>query len=76
MAAIGVPVSSSTAGASLFAATRRVALLEEQFAAYATQNNAEQQSLAARVLALEGTLRQREEEIKSALDATAAQRAA
>ena len=74
--ATGAPVSPTTAGTSLFAATRRVAQLEEQFATYATQNNAEQQSLAARVLVLEGTLRQREEEIKAALDTTAAQRAA
>ena len=61
MAATGVLVSPTTAGTSLFAATRRVTLLEEQFASYATQSNAEQQRLAARVLALEGTFRQREE---------------
>ena len=70
------PLSPTSATTSLFAANRRVQQLDERFGQFATQMNLEMQGLTGRIVALEGTLRQREEEIKRAFDVTAAQRAA
>ena len=70
------PLSPTSTTTSLFAANRRVQQLEERFGQFATQMNVEMQGLTGRIVALESTLRQREEEIKRAFDVTAAQRAA
>ena len=70
------PLSPASTTSSLFAANRRVQQLDERFGLFATQINAEMQGLTNRIMVLEGTLRQREEEIKQAFDVTAAQRAA
>ena len=70
------PLSPTSTTSSLFAATRRVQQLEERFGLFATQINSEIQTITGRVVTLESTLRQREEEIKKAFDTTAAQRAA
>ena len=69
------PLSPTSTTTSLFAATRRVQQLEERFASFATQTNADGQVLTTRVAELESALRQREEAIKHILEATAAQRA-
>ena len=69
------PLSPTSTTTSLFAATRRVQQLEDRFAMFATQTNADGQALTSRVASLEGALRQREEEIKQILEVTAAQRA-
>ena len=73
--ATAAPISP-IASASLFSATRRVQQLEERFTEFATQTNADGQVLTGRVATLESALRQREDEIRNVLDATAAQRAA
>ena len=70
------PLSPTSTTTSLFAANRRVQQLDERFGIFATQMNSEIQSITARLVSLEGTMRQREEEIKRAFDITAAQRAA
>ena len=70
------PLSPTSTTTSLIAATRRVQQLEERFATFATQTNADGQTLTNRVASLESALRQREEEIKQILETTAAQRAA
>ena len=70
------PLSPTSATSSLFSATRRVQVLEERFAAFATQTNADGQSLANRVAGLESQIRQREEQVRQVLEVTAAQRAA
>ena len=72
----GPPLSPTSTTSSLFAATRRVQQLEERFGMFATQINSEMQNVTNRVVTLESTLRQREEEIKQAFDVTAAQRVA
>ena len=77
MAANGaMPLSPTIASTSLFNATRRVQKLKERFAEFATQTNADGQTLTNRVASLESALRQREEEVKQVLDGRAAQRAA
>ena len=70
------PMSPTSTTSSLFAATRRVQVLEERFATFATQTNSDGQALTSRVAGLESQLRQREEDIKQVLEITAAQRAA
>ena len=51
-------------------------MLEERLATFATQTNADGQSLTNRVSELESALRQREEASRQILEVTAAQRAA
>ena len=70
------PLSPTSTTSSLFSATRRVQALEERFATFATQTNADGQSLANRVAGLESQIRQREEQVRQVLEVTAAQRAA
>ena len=70
------PLSPTSATSSLFAATRRVQVLEDRFATFATQTNSDGQALTSRVVGLESQLRQREEEVKQVLEITAVQRAA
>ena len=73
--ATAIPVSpTSSAREQLLAAVRRVQTLEERFAEFATQTNADGQVLTSRVAQLEGQLRQREEQIREIVDNTAAQR--
>ena len=68
----GGPMPTSPTG-SLFNATQRVQRLETQFAEFATQSNADGRQLTNRVLQLEATLRQREEEIQQILESQAQQ---
>ena len=70
------PLSPTSTTTSLFAANRRVQQMEERFGVFASQINAEIQTIIGRVATLESTLRRREEKIKAAFDVTAAQRAA
>ena len=66
------PLSPTSTTTSLFAANRRVQQMEEIFGLFATQINAEMQTIVGRVATLESTLRRREEEIQAAFDVTAA----
>ena len=70
------PLSPTSVTTSLFGVTRRVQVLEERFATFATQTNADGQTLTNRVAGLESQLRQREEELRQVLESTTAQRAA
>ena len=70
------PVSPSPAAQRVAAVERTLAQLQAAQADFATNVNGELQRIGIRMQNFESTLRQREEEIKAALDATAAQRSA
>ena len=70
------PASPSPAAQRVAAVERTLAQLQAAQADFATNVNGELQRIGIRMQNFESTLRQREEEIKAALDATAAQRSA
>ena len=69
-----VPLSPTPAAQRVAALERTVTQLQNAQAEFATTVNGELQGFGARLGSLESHLRRREEEIKSALDQTAAQR--
>ena len=74
--AAAAPPSPTPAAQRVAAVERTLAQLQGAQASFATTVNEELQKLGIRMVNMESTLRQREEEIKSALDQTAAQRSA
>ena len=70
------PASPSPAAQRVAAVERTLAQLQAAQADFATYVNGELQRIGIRMQNFESTLRQREEEIKAALDSTAAQRSA
>ena len=75
-AAPAAPTSPSPAAQRLAAVERTVAQLQSAQAEFATTVNGELQRFGIRMSNFESTLRQREEQIRAALDQTAAQRSA
>ena len=74
--AIAAPASPSPAAQRVAAVERTLTQLQTAQAEFATTVNGELQRIGIRMTNLESTVRQREEEIKAALDQTAAQRSA